>query len=704
MLTDGEPIRNERIKTTALHRDGHEFFVEVAASRILAAGQPRLVAFVRDVTESHRSERSLIEAEGRYRDIVDRIEDGYFEVSFDGVYKLVNPAFCRITGYSEQELLGHSYKEFFAADSTKLLYDAFYKVYKTGEPLRALEFALVAKDGSLRYVEESVSLKRDARGCPIAFQGIRRDCTARKRAEQALAQAKSAAEAANSAKSEFLANMSHEIRTPMNGIIGMSALVLDSPLSPEQRDHVATIRTSAETLLSILNSILDFSKIESRKLELESSPFSVRDVVGRALKSVAVHASEKRLDLRCEIDPQVPHQVIGDALRFQQILTNFVGNAIKFTDRGHVLVAIAEDVRAERSTRLHVRVQDTGMGIPREKLTTIFEPFRQADGSTTRRYGGSGLGLTISSTLVKLMGGAVSVESEPGIGSTFHFTVAFDIATDWASSAVEHGAASPISDRASAPARVLLAEDNLVNQKVAIGLLARRGHEVIVAENGRDAIDALARERFDVVLMDVQMPIMGGFEATALIRDGERATGEHVRIVAMTAHAMTGDRERCLGAGMDDYLTKPIAPALLIAAVERSDERPVAQPAPAVSVTLDEAALRARVRHDDRLMLEVIQMFLAECPRRIVAIENAARLGDAEALRAEAHALKGAAGNLAVERLFDAASILERVAAESRVEAIDPAFHRLTIEATSAFAALREFTLQLPSRAAPCAR
>jgi CheY-like chemotaxis protein len=381
-----------------------------------------------------------------------------------------------------------------------------------------------------------------------------------------MASAKEEAEAANRAKSEFLANMSHEIRTPMNGIIGMTALALDSAMTPAQHETLQTIRSQAESLLTVVNDILDFSKIEQRHVELESVPFALADAVQEVVAPLAVRARGKSIELSCVIAAATPAAIVGDAVRLKQILANILSNAVKFTERGSVRLEIGVDRRDGDRVTLHVAVSDTGIGIAADKRAVIFEPFQQADGSMTRRFGGTGLGLAIASNLVRLMGGEIWIDSEPGAGSTFHVTLPVTVAAQ-APAPEAASAAQP----AAAPrlAHILIAEDNVVNQRVAAGLLTKRGHQVTIVSNGREALAALQAGAFELVLMDVQMPDMDGFEATAAIRNWERATGHHVRIVAMTAHAMKGDKERCLAAGMDGYLSKPIDQRALYAAVEQ---------------------------------------------------------------------------------------------------------------------------------------
>jgi PAS domain S-box-containing protein len=667
--------------------------------------QERTHQLQKQVNERVRAEETLSEERKVLRALIDNVPDFMYVKDVQSRFVVGNASLAHSMGLNgPEELLGKTDLDFYSSELAASYFQDEQNVLRTKQALFNREEECIDAAGNKIWLLTTKVPLYDKNGQVTGLAGVGRDITARQKVETERQRAREAAEAASRAKSEFLANMSHEIRTPLNGVMGMTDLALETQLTPEQREYLETVKMSADSLLVVINDILDFSKIEAGKIDLEAVDFDLRDCLELALKTLALRADEKGLELLCEVAAEVPPVVRGDSTRLRQVVINLVGNAIKFTADGEVAVKVQVEARDGHDCILRLTVSDTGIGIPEEKHELIFAPFSQADTSTTRKYGGTGLGLTISTRLVEMMGGRIWVESEVGKGSQFHFTTRVGVADakeikvgtiappeilrgvkvlvvddnrtnrrilegmlrrwEMKSTPVESGeealaqlsaareaqepfrliltdmhmpgmdgfalierirqkpelatatimmltsaghrgdaarcqelgvaayllkpirqselreaiarvlgaseqdGAIPLVTRfslqdardPSAFLRILLAEDNAVNQRLAVRLLEKRGHHVVVAGNGREALEALGKASFDLVLMDVQMPEMDGMEATAAIREKEKDSGFHQPIIALTAHAMKGDREKCLGSGMDGYLTKPIRP------------------------------------------------------------------------------------------------------------------------------------------------
>lgn len=681
--------------------------------------------------------QKLQESEEKYRTILENIEEGYFEVDLAGNFTFVNDAVCRILGYSHEELRNMNNREFTDPETAAKMYRVFNETYRTGKPANIVDYQIIRKDGGTRDLEFSASLLNDSAGEPIGFRGVIRDVTERKQAE-AMRREKLAAEAANRAKSKFLANMSHEIRTPLNGIIGMTELGMMTDMDSNQRNILQTIQTESNSLLGIVNDVLDFSKIEAGMLELEEISFDLTSMVDNLVNSFAHSAQRKGLNIKTSLAPDVPSGVIGDPVRLRQVLANLVSNAVKFTPKGEINidVHVAEDLG--KDVKLRFSVRDTGIGIPKDKKATIFESFTQADSSTTRTYGGTGLGTTISKQLAELMGGEIGIESEVGVGSCFWFTAVFSKQTIEKGSRVKKDEKAVISpkriENQKKSFRILLVEDYPTNQQVAMGHLKGAGYDVDLAENGLAALELYRQNDYHLILMDIQMPVMDGYKATREIRKLETAnrqieTGDkvpdnqqplssstkkqssiqRVPIIAMTAHAVEGYREECLEAGMDDYLTKPLTRKRFLAMVEkwtglaadRDAEISSLQPTPQPDRTIpDESVLRLcsnnhqskkglpidfekalnEFEGDEALLMEVLKGFMENVRGQIGVIQQALMGQDADRVRREAHSIKGGAANLRADELSRIAFELENIGKSGKLEGGIEALKRLEKE------------------------
>ena len=618
-----------------------------------------------EVAERGRAESALQQRTSFLNTLIASSPIAIIVMGLDAHCQSANPAFLTLFGFSDQEFIGKSVRNLIAPAPLGEEIEVSVRQMRAHQVVHYTT-RRVRKDAQIIDVEvHGVPLLVNSEVC--GFLVLYQDITERLKVEQRLREAKEAAEAASRAKSEFLANMSHEIRTPMNGIIGMTELTLDTELSAEQRDYLTMVKSSADSLLGVINDILDFSKIEAGRLDLESVPLSPLDCVEEALQPLALRARQKGLELTWSVEGDIPDVVRGDPTRLRQILINLVGNAIKFTKQGEVSVKAARIPSSASGVEIRFAVSDTGIGIPTEKHQHIFEAFSQADSSTTRQFGGTGLGLSISARLVKLMGGKIGLESAPNQGSKFFFTLPFATAapTDRAGSELAKPAHVPHS---RIGLQLLLVEDNAVNQKLGERLLSKMGHHVTLASNGQLAVNLALRKKFDLILMDIQMPVMSGTEATRLIRASEKKSGGHVPIIAMTAHAMAGDAEKFFDAGMDGYVSKPVRQSLLRAEIDRLTSSKSILEDSAMDNSNDRSLpgvnfpeLLARVENDRELLRDLLLIFKEEFPRHFHALQEAVSRGDSEQVASVSHALKGMLSNLAATRAAACAAALEHI-------------------------------------------
>jgi PAS domain S-box-containing protein len=690
-----------RVENRTRHKDGsYHWLLTLGKAMRDASGRPvRLIGTVLDITDRKRAEEALRESEGRFRGTFESAAVGIAHKDVNGRFLRVNETYCAIVGYTREELLARTFHDITYPEDLAAELEQYTRLMRGELSSYSLEKRYVRKDGSLVWIDVTISLQRDAADRPAYAIAVLQDISERKRLEADLRRAKEAAEAANRSKDEFLANVSHEIRTPFGAILGMTELVLDTPLTDDQRQCLETVKSAADSLLGLVDDLLDFEKIEAGKLALVPAEFSLRPTMADALRALIVRAHLKGLELACDVEPDVPDALVGDAGRLRQVLLNLVGNAIKFTKQGEVAVRVeAVDVPAPGGDAvLRFAVRDTGIGIPLDGRERIFRAFEQADSSTTREYGGTGLGLTIAARLVGLMGGTITVESEPGRGSTFSFTARFGQQPPSPErvvarlSDVLHEAAPPAP--AATPLCILVAEDNEFNVRHLQRLLGKQGHDVRLANNGREALTLLGIEGqgpkaegpltsdFDVLLLDLHMPELDGFQVVRAIRERERAAGGHLPVIALTARSRQEDRERGLAAGMDDYLSKPIRAAELFAAIDRAvsalgvprARRPAGGDPAGL---LDPVVLLATCGDDAGGLRELCRDFLAFAPARIAEVTDALRAGDAPRLREAAHKLRGLLSAFSTAA-GDLASDLEELAGRGQLVEVPPLVGRL---------------------------
>ncbi|MBK7001591.1 MAG: response regulator [Rhodoferax sp.] len=642
--------------------------------------------------ENLLAESRLREGETRFRYLAAVASEAIIVTNSDNHIEIWNPGAENLFGLKAQDVLGKriafTIPEHYQDERKRSFAQIVQNTVQKSGKLDGIELIL----SPLPQADNSTPLEWSVTswdtGSGLLYSSIFRDISERCRFEEQLIAARDAATASAKVKAEFLANMSHEIRTPMHGILGMTELLLATGLTLQQREYIELARNSAEGLLRLINDLLDFSKMEARKLSLEQAPFHLRQTLQDVLQPQIMYARQRAIALTLDVDPEIPETLVGDSLRWSQVVLNLVSNALKFTASGSIAITLKIAGRDGTRLQLQCSVRDTGVGIAAGKLSQIFEAFIQADSSTSREFGGTGLGLSICMQLVQLMQGTIWVESQIGQGSTFHFTAWLDCPQKEISDVAEQGlstvrtvrnATQGAQGEAMQALNILLAEDNLVNQKFALAVLSSAGHTLTLAHNGQEAVDHVREQVFDLILMDIQMPVMDGFEATRRIR----RMGCTTPIIAMTAHAMGGLREMCLETGMNDYISKPIRAAVLL---EKLSDIRRAVPDSGTdlgtdkSVTLDLSEALLMVGGDRSLLSGLAQLVLEQLDTDIPSLRALSSAGDPVLLRDAAHRLKGSLASVAALAAYEACKTLETLAKQAQVAEFVAAMQRLDVE------------------------
>jgi PAS domain S-box-containing protein len=682
-----------------VHKNGRVVWILLTGSGVRDA-QGYLLYYVmqmQDITERKRVEQALRDSEERFRSAFDYASIGKALVSPEGRWLKVNRMISKITGYSEEELLNMTFQSITHPDDLGI--DLKFMDYVLNREIETyqLEKRYIHKEGHCVWIQLNVSPVCEADGSIAYLISQIQDITDRKIAEEQLRKAKEEAEAAASAKAEFLATMSHEIRTPMNAVLGMAALLEATQLTDEQRELLQTIKSGSTTLLGIINDILDYSKIESGKMELDHHALDLKICIEEAFSLFHQRALKQGIVLSSRIVPSVPPIVLGDSGRLRQILVNLIGNAIKFTEAGRIEVTIdcVQPPDAQGDVELKFQVADTGCGIPADKLQVIFDSFTQVAPAISRKYGGTGLGLAICNRLVQLMGGHIWVESKVGQGSTFHFTVQSKVLN-------RSFLNIPLTDSPyifdaqlaiQCPLRILVAEDNPVNQKLILYILHKMGYTPSLVKNGQDVLKTLETQVFDIIFMDIQMPIMDGFEASRRILESYPEE-KRPKVIAMTAFGLKEDREKCLAIGMDDYVSKPISAQQIELLLKHWYHRLQPTPTTPFDHAIDDNLLLSRVAYDIDVLKEMIDIFEEDCSRLLSGLREAISKDDAASIRRDAHELKGAALAMNALHLKELAATLELNAKLQNLESAFLLFKSLETEAKMAQKELRVLLAQ----------